>query len=352
MRSFLSIALLISLVTASPLASKKVKATNAGATIRAVDQSTPPAGAVVVDASGAVSGSFKTVQAGVDALSKTATESQTLFIVSGTYREQVYIQALKSPLVVMGETTDASSYEANTVTIINNISRNTVANNDLTATVRNWTPNSKFYNVNFENDFGHTATNGQNLALSAQATDQGYYGCQFIGYQDTILAQTGNQLYAKSKIVGVVDFIFGQKAKAWFEAVDIRTFDKGYITASGRDTETNDSWYVINKSTVAARDSAVAAGSTVLGRPWKAFARVVFQNSELSDVVNAAGWSQWNDATPNIADSYLAEYGNTGAGAATTGRAAFAKLLDAPVTIESILGASWASASYVDTTYM
>ncbi|PVH89875.1 carbohydrate esterase family 8 protein [Cadophora sp. DSE1049] len=317
-----------------------------------VDQTKPPAGAVVVDASGSISGSYKTVQAGVNALSKTATASQTLFIKAGTYREQVYIQALKSPLVVMGETTDPSSYKANKVTIINNISRNTVANNDLTATVRNWTPNSKFYNINLENDFGHTSTNGQNLAISAQASGQGYYGCAFIGYQDTILAQTGTQLYAKCKIVGVVDFIFGQKAKAWFEGVDIRTFDKGYITASGREAESNDSWYVINKSTVAARDSAVKAGSTVLGRPWKEYARVVFQNSQLSDVVNAVGWSQWSDATPNTANSYLAEYGNTGAGAAKTGRAAFAKQLKAPVTIESILGSSWASASYVDTTYM
>ncbi|KAK0129839.1 hypothetical protein ONS96_000388 [Cadophora gregata f. sp. sojae] len=352
MRSFLLLALLISLVTSSPLAAKKIKATNANAIVRAIDQSTPPAGAVVVDASGAISGSFKTVQTGVDALSKTTTESQTLFIMGGTYKEQVYIQALMSPLVVLGETTDARCYKGNKVTIINNISRNNVSNNDLTATVRNWTPNSKFYNVNFENNFGHTATNGQNLALSAQATNQGYYGCQFIGYQDTILANTGNQLYAKSKIVGVVDFIFGQRAKAWFEAVDIRTFDKGYITASGRETEANDSWYVINKSTVAARDTDVEAGSTVLGRPWKEYARVVFQNSELSDVVNAVGWSQWSNATPNIANSYLAEYGNTGAGAATAGRAAFARQLDAPVKIESILGASWASASYVDTTYM
>ncbi|KAH6723984.1 pectin lyase fold/virulence factor [Leptodontidium sp. 2 PMI_412] len=348
MRSFLSLALLISLVTSSPTHHKKAKAS----TVRSVDQTKPPAGAVVVDASGSISGSFKTVQAGVDALDMNSTKTQTLFIMGGTYNEQVYIQALKSPLVVLGETTDSSSYTSNKVTIINNISRNTVANNDLTATVRNWTPNSKFYNLNIENNFGHTNTNGQNLAISAQATNQGYYGCSFVGYQDTILAQTGTQLYAKCFIVGVVDFIFGQKAKAWFEGVDIRTFDKGYITASGRDTEANDSWYVINKSTVAARDSNVAAGSTVLGRPWKAFARVVFQNSELSDVVNAVGWSQWNAATPNTNQSYLAEYGNTGAGAAKEGRAAFAKQLDAPVTIESILGASWASASYVDSTYM
>ncbi|KAL2075810.1 hypothetical protein VTL71DRAFT_753 [Oculimacula yallundae] len=346
MRFFVSIALLFSLVTAHPIVN------NGAVNVKAVDQTKPPAGAIVVDAKGAIAGSYKTVQAGVNALSKTTTTSQTLFIMGGTYKEQVYIQALKSPLVVMGETADPKSYASNKVTIINNISRNTVANNDLTATVRNWTPNSKFYNINIENNFGHTATNGQNLALSAQATQQGYYGCSFVGYQDTVLAQLGTQLYAKCKIVGVVDFIFGQKAKAWFQGVDIRTFDTGYITASGRDTAANDSWYVINKSTVAALNSGVKAGSTVLGRPWKEYARVVFQNSQLSNVVNAAGWSQWNAATPNTANSYLAEYGNTGAGASKTGRAKFAKQLSKPVAIEEILGASWAKDAYVDATYM
>ncbi|CAL3969597.1 unnamed protein product, partial [Diplocarpon coronariae] len=132
-----------------------------------------------------------------------------------------------------------------------------------------------------------------------------YYGVQFIGYQDTVLAQNGNQLYAKCLIVGVVDFIFGQKAHAWFEQVDIRSFDKGYIVASGGVTP-DASKYVINKSTVEALNSSVKAGSAYLGRPWKEFAHTVFQNSYLSDVVNPLGWSQWSAALPNTNVSTLA----------------------------------------------
>ena len=59
------------------------------------------------------------------------------------------------------------------------------------------------------NTFGHSESNGQALAISAHASNQGYYGCQFTGYQDTVLANTGYQLYAKSLIVGATDFIFG-----------------------------------------------------------------------------------------------------------------------------------------------
>jgi hypothetical protein len=70
---------------------------------------------------------------------------------------------------------------------------------------------------------------------------------QLLGYQDTLLANTGNQLYAKSLITGAVDFIFGQTATAWFENVDIRTIASGCITASGRAPASNPSWYMINK---------------------------------------------------------------------------------------------------------
>jgi pectin methylesterase-like acyl-CoA thioesterase len=68
---------------------------------------------------------------------------------------------------------------------------------------------------------------------------------QLLGYQDTLLANTGNQLYAKSLIIGAVDFIFGQQATAWFENVDTRTSATGCITASSRASASNPSWYVI-----------------------------------------------------------------------------------------------------------
>lgn len=48
------------------------------------------------------------------------------------------------------------------------------------ATLRNYAASSKIYNINVENSYG---SGSQALALSAYATDQGYYACQFIGYQ-------------------------------------------------------------------------------------------------------------------------------------------------------------------------
>lgn len=224
---------------------------------------------MVVDASGTTSGSYLTVQAGVNALSLTSTTPQNLFIYSGTYNEQVYIPALTSNLTVQGYTLDGSSYAGNTVTITYNLALLNTTTDDLTATVRQWNPNTKFYNLNIANTFGHVSKNGQNLALSAHTGNQGYYGMQLWGYQDTLLANTGNQLYSKSLIVGAIDFIFGQTATAWLDQVDIRTIAAGCVTASGRASATNPSWYVINNSTVAGINSSIAAGINYLGRPWE-----------------------------------------------------------------------------------
>jgi len=311
----------------------------------------------VVDATGATSGSYITVQAGVNALSLTSITPQNLFIYPGTYHEQVYIPALKSNLTVQGYTLDGSSYAGNTATVTYNLALLNTTSDDLTATIRQWNPNTKFYNLNIANTFGHVSTNGQNLALSAHTGNQGYYGMQLWGYQDTLLSNTGNQLYSKSLIVGAVDFIFGQTATAWLDQVDIRTIATGCVTASGRSSATNPSWYVINNSTVAGINSSIEAGTNYLGRPWESFARVVFQDTDLSDVIAPAGWRPWSTAvngTTNTENVTFAEYDNYGAGSILEEgpRASFSEQLTEPVAIETVLGDAWTDEWWVDQVFM
>lgn len=308
-------------------------------------RTSPPSGCLAVGSSG----QYSTVQKAVDALSATSTTAQCIFIYKGTYKEQVYIKELKSALTIYGETTDTSGYSGNTVTITQGLSQDTVANNDLTATLRAWTPNLKVYNINLVNTRGKGS---QALALSAQKGKQGYYGCQFKGFQDTILAQDGAQVYAKSYIEGATDFIFGQKAMAWFDGVDIRVLaaSLGYITANGRDSSSNPSYYVINKSTVsAASGNSVSSGAYYLGRPWRNYARVVFQSTSMTNVINAAGWASWSSSDPRTDNVEFAEYGNSGAGASGT-RASFSKKLSAAVSISTVLGSDYKS--WVDSTYL
>lgn len=47
------------------------------------------------------------------------------------------------------------------------------------------------FNVNVVNSYGKPVQQSQALALSASGLRQGYYGCSFTGWQDTVLTDKG-----------------------------------------------------------------------------------------------------------------------------------------------------------------
>lgn len=212
------------------------------------------------------------------------------------------------------------------------------------------------YNINIFNTFGHIESDGQNLALSAEATNQGYYAMGLYGYQDTLLANTGTQLYAASRIQGAIDFIFGQRGQVWLDGIDIVSIAAGCITASGRAAANSSSWYVVNNSSVRGVNASVEAdkGIVHLGRPWHDYARVTFQNTFLSDVVAAAGWSTWKSGDEQIDHVSFEEYANYGPGSWPTEgpRANFSTQLKEPRSIELVLGEGYASEWWVDSDYL
>jgi pectinesterase len=307
----------------------------------------PPPGCLAVGSSS----QYRTVQSAVNALSTTTSTAQCIFIYPGTYREQVYVPPLTSPLTIYGSTTNPLTASANTVTLTQSRSQDDSPNNDATATLRAHTANLRVYNLHLVNTRGKGS---QAVALSAQRDRQAYYGCQFRGYQDTVLANEGAQLYARSTIVGATDFIFGQRARAWFDGVDIRVLGAGvsvgYVTANGRDKEENPSWYVIHRSTVAAVEGEqVKDGAYYLGRPWRNYARVVFQRTRMEKVVNKAGWRIWNEGDERTDKVLFGEFGNDGEGAKGQ-RASFATKLTEEVAIGTVLGGDYKS--WVDTAYL
>ena len=273
-----------------------------------------------------------------------------IFIEPGTYSEQVYIPSRAATLTIYGYTTNTGSYADNTVTITRSAALANSTNDDATATVRNWAANTKIYNINMVNTYGEAGTNGQALAISAYASNQGYYACQFVSYQDTVLAETGAQVYGQCLIVGATDFIFGQTADAWFDQCDIRVLATswGTITASGRNSASSSSWYVINNSSIAAESGQdVPDGAYYLGRPWEPYARVMVQETDMTSVINSAGWTQWS-ASVSTANVVFEEYNNTGAGA--SGTRAIGTRVSAPVDITTVLGSGYTS--WVDTDYI
>lgn len=122
--------------------------------------------------------------------------------------------------------------------------------------------------------------------------------------------------------------------------------------ANGRESDSGPSYYVFNNANVAAADGHdVPDGAYYLGRPWREYARVVFQNSELSAVINSEGWRVWNDGDERTDGVLFGEFNNSGPGAEGT-RADFAEALGAEVSIEEVLGGDYASAGYYDAAYL
>jgi len=95
----------------------------------------------------------------------------------------------------------------------------------------------------------------------------------------------------------------------------------------------------------------VPNGAYYLGRPWAAYARVVFQRVELSAVINSAGWRVWNTGDERTSGVLFGEYGNTGPGAAGA-RASFSRKLSEAVSITTVLGSGYAGAAYVDVSFL
>ncbi|QDS74253.1 hypothetical protein FKW77_003019 [Venturia effusa] len=299
----------------------------------------PPAGALIVGSS--PKAKYKTVQAAVTA----APSGGIIFIESGTYNEQVFIPAGKNKLRIIGYSANASSYQGNTVTITQGLAQDSPGKpgNDKTATLRAWGDGLQMYNINLVNTRGKGS---QALALSAWGTEMSFLACQFIGFQDTILSEKGKHFISRSLIRGATDYIFGQHSLLWIEKCVLQCVNNsiGYLTASGRDDPSNPSFFVINNSHVT---GSAPAGAFYLGRPWRNYARVIFQNSVLGPVINSAGYTTWQQADQRTDHVTFLEYKNTGPGASGT-RASFVKQANGAVTIGSLFGTTeWINAAFL-----
>jgi pectinesterase len=295
----------------------------------------PPNGALVVGPNA----QYKTLQSAITAASPGA----KIFINPGTYHEQVHIPPEKKNLVIIGHSEKPNHYNGNRVTITQGLAQDKGKSNEHTATLRAWGDGLKVYNVNFVNSRGQGS---QALALAANGNQMGFYGCQFRGFQDTVMSERGRHIFGKSLIVGATDFIFGMYGIAWFEECEIKVVkaNLGYVTANGRDKASNPSYFVINNSEIS---GDAPPGSYYLGRPWREFSRVVVQHTKLGAVINKAGWHEWNKGDARTSNVYYGEYKNSGPGAVGP-RVGFAKSLGNPVSMRSVLGGTdWVDSKYI-----
>lgn len=77
----------------------------------------------------------------------------------------------------------------------------------------------------------------------------GFYAIGAHGTQGTFYAHTGSLFVARSYIQGAVDIVYGRTCNAWFQGVKLgATGLKGTLTAQGRQTLTDDGYFVFDKA--------------------------------------------------------------------------------------------------------
>lgn len=287
---------------------------------------TPPAGAVLVATDGAVKGSYSNLTAALASL-PSDTSTQIIFMYPGYYVEQVPAINRGGPTMIQGYTTanPGQTYSGNEVTIAFarglSVSPTPVGHSDAETAV--FTTDSSpiaIYNVDMVNsdNLDGATSNYVTLAASIASTHTGFYGCAFIGWQDTLLtaSKTGYQYYESCYIEGAIDFIWGYSA-AYFKGCTIGAKRKSScITAQSRADSSAIGGYVFDQCflTSAANATIDLTQSVYLGRPYSAYARVIVKNSYLDDTIAPAGWKVWSTTSPNTDYITFAEFNNSGPG--------------------------------------
>jgi pectinesterase len=283
------------------------------------------------------SGNYKTIQDAIDAVRAYSPEHITMIIKNGIYHEKVTIPAWVTNLSVIGESRE------NTIITCEDYSgkfmnADTVSNKKKFSTFNSYTLRVQGNDITIENLTIKNAAGrvGQAVALHVDGDRFVIKNCNLLGNQDTLLTanDTSRQYYLNCLIEGTTDFIFGN-ATAVFQDCTIKSLSDSYVTAASTTQQQKFGYVFLN--------CRLTAGPEVkkeyLGRPWRAYAKVVFIGCEMGAHILPEGWHNWGKVE-NEATAYYAEYNNTGAGAATAKRVSWSHILSkkeaGQYTIENI----------------
>lgn len=238
-----------------------------------------------------------------------------IHIAPGIYHERVMITANRPRTTFLGDDKNPSA-----VVITAAQNAKSAGGTFFSETVDVEAPGFEADGVTFANTAGPT---GQAVAIAVRSDRAIFKHCRFVGLQDTLFADYGRQYYVDSTIIGGVDFIFGNAA-AVFDHDRFHVITPGYLTAQSRTSAVQPTGYVITHSTVTSEGTR----GFFLGRPWRAWSRVIVMRTSLPGTLQPQGWSPWHKGeVPAHAD--YAEFDNSGPGASKTYRAPWAHQLTA-----------------------
>ncbi|KAF2792981.1 carbohydrate esterase family 8 protein [Melanomma pulvis-pyrius CBS 109.77] len=298
---------------------------------------------------------YSNVTSAINALPNDS-KAYTIQIGAGTYVEQLSITR-KGKVTLIGATSFSNDYSQNKVIIEISNGRLTSANeNELTPVIysKKTSDNSGLavYNIDFINTYPQT-TNTAALAADFYGANIAAYGCSFIGFQDTLLANKGTQVFSNCYIEGSVDFIWGFST-AYFHQCKIVTNTPGScIAAQSRSSADAVGGYVFDSCMVTYSSTYGSSyGLSYLGRPYSQFSIAVYMNSYIDKHIKDAGWSVWSTSSPQTSGVMFGEFNNSGPGSwqASTQRASFATNLTADQAAKYGLAAWIGDTTWLDMT--
>lgn len=314
--------------TSSATSSSTTGSASSSTTASTTSSAACPTDTLVVKKETTNSCQYTNISAAVSALANDGLE-KTILVYPGTYNEQVSITR-SGKVNLIGNTTFANDFTQNQVIVEYSYGVSTSANqNELTPTLNSKKSDLAVYNINFHNTFPQTK-NYAALAGDFYGSNMAFYGCSFIGFQDTLLLNKGVQVLSNCYIEGSVDFIWGFST-AFMHGCYIASNTAGSsICAMSRASASTAGGYVIDSSLITYTSTyGSTMGQTYLGRPYSNYSRVIYTNSYLDSNINSAGWSVWQTSNPQTNNVLFGEYNNVGPSSSTTNRASFATQLDA-----------------------
>ncbi|KAE8669341.1 putative pectinesterase 49 [Hibiscus syriacus] len=263
-------------------------------------------------------GDFATIMKAIDSVPAGNSKRVIISIGPGSYQEKITIPRDKPYVTLVGDpknmpnlTFDATAKDYGTV------------DSGTLTTLSNYFVGAYLNIINSAPKPDGKREGAQAVALRVSGDRSAFYGCNIFGFQDTVCDDRGNHFFKDCYIRGTVDFIFGSGKSLYLDTeifVEIEP-KLTVITAQARESSSEDTGYSI----VHGKITGTAKGS-FLGRAWKSSPRVVYAYTEMTDVVNPAGWS--HDMQPERAKTvYYGEYKCTGVGASSSGREPFTKQL-------------------------
>ncbi|KAJ0080623.1 hypothetical protein Patl1_22429 [Pistacia atlantica] len=248
---------------------------------------------------------FTTVQSAIDAIPENNDQWIKIKISPGFYTEQVSIPANKPCVVLEGNSSRTTK-----------ITYNAHQRTDTSATFSSFAENIVAKGITFENsyniaeglnlrqkqvDFGaakswDSPALAQALAARIYGDKSAFFGCGFVGVQDTLWDVQGRHFFSRCYIEGAVDFIFGNGQSVYERCVVNYTGGlifpgesvAGYITAQARESSNETTGFIFRRGIV------TGSGQAYLGRAYRPYSRVLFFNTWFSPVVTSPGWDAWN----------------------------------------------------------